>query len=176
MVKVTSQTANELDALDWQILDELQQDGRITFTELGRRVGLSTPAVAERVRQLEAAGVILGYRAQVDLARIGRPILAIVRMNVVGDVLARVTTTVREMPEVLECYRGTGADSFTAKVAVASIEDLEQLIDQLTPFGTTSTSIVLSMPVPNRALAPPRSMAVKTRSSAAPRKRARTPR
>ncbi|MBX3689141.1 Lrp/AsnC family transcriptional regulator [Dokdonella sp.] len=175
MVKITSEPKNTLDRLDWRILEVLQEDGRVTFTELGRRVGLSTPAAAERVRQLEAAGVIVGYRAQVDLARIGRPILAIVRMNVVGDVLARVTTTVREMPEVLECYRGTGADSFTAKIAVASIEDLEHLIDQLTPFGTTSTSIVLSMPVPSRALSPPRSDAGKSRSAVTPRRRQRAP-
>ena len=76
-------------------------------------------------------------------------------MSVVGDVLARITETVCRMPEVIECYRGTGADSFIAKVAVASIGDLEQLIDRLTPLGTTSTSIVLSTPVPRRPVASP---------------------
>ncbi|MBC6941757.1 MAG: Lrp/AsnC family transcriptional regulator [Xanthomonadales bacterium] len=155
MVKTTSHATNQLDAIDWQILTALQDDGRLSYTELGRRIGLSTPAAAERVRQLEAAGVIRGYRADVDLARIGRPVLAIVRMSVVGDVFTRVTAAIRASPEVLECHRGTGADSFTIKAAVASIEDLEHLIDRLTPFGTTSTSIVLSSPVPSRALAPP---------------------
>lgn len=155
MVKQSFDIQNCVDAIDWQILEVLQDDGRTSFTELGRRIGMSTPAVAERVRQLEAAGVIRGYRADLDLARVGRPILAIVRMSVVGDVLARITETVRKMPEVLECYRGTGADSFIAKVAVASVEDLERLIDRLTPFGTTSTSIVLSTPVPRRAVASP---------------------
>lgn len=172
MVRITSASTNTLDAIDWQILAVLQEEGRASFTELGRRVGLSTPAAAERVRQLEAAGVIIGYRAEVDLARVGRPILAIVRMSVVGDVLARVTAAVREMPEVLEIYRGTGADSFTAKVAVASVEELESLIDELTPFGTTSTSIVLSTPVPRRAVAPPRSAAPAARKST-PRARSR---
>jgi len=155
MAKLTSRSEKPLDETGWRILAALQEDGRMSFTALGRRVGLSTPAVAERVRQLEAAGVILGYRAEVDFARVGLPILAIVRMSVVGDVLARVNALARELPEVLECHRGTGADSFTMKVAVASVEHLERLIDRLTPFGTTSTSIVLSSPVVRRAVAAP---------------------
>lgn len=141
-----------LDAIGWKILKELQEDGRLTFTELGRRVGLSTPAAAERVRQLEATGVIRGFRAEIDLARVGLPILAVVRMSVMGDVLGRITELAQGLPEVLECHRGTGADSFIMKVAVASVEHLESLIDRLTPFGTTSTSIVLSSPVTRRTV------------------------
>lgn len=144
---MTSKHEKILDAKGWQIVRELQVDGRVSFAELGRRVGLSTPATAERVKNLEAAGVIRGYRAEIDLEKAGLPILAIVRMSVVGDVLSRITGTVREMPEVLECHRATGADSFIMKVAVASVEHLEALIDRLTPFGSTSTSIVLSSPV-----------------------------
>ncbi len=139
-----------LDAKGWKILRELQLDARLSFAELGRRVGLSTPAVAERVRNLEAAGVIVGYRADLDLHRLGFPILAIIRMSAVGDVLKRITAAVQSMPEVLECHRGTGADSFIMKVAVSSVEHLESLIDRLTPFGTTATSIVLSSPVEKR--------------------------
>lgn len=127
----------------------------MSFTELARRVGLSTPATTERVRHLEAAGLIRGYRAEIDLARAGLPILAFIRMSVVGDVLVRLTAVVQELPEVLECHRGTGADSFIMKVAVSSVEHLERLIDRLTPFGTTSTSIVLSSPVPRRTLSSP---------------------
>jgi Lrp/AsnC family leucine-responsive transcriptional regulator len=108
---------------------------------------LSTPAAAERVKNLEAAGVIRGYRAEIDLNKVGLPILAVIRMSAVGDVLTRITAAVRDMPEVLECHRATGADSFIMKVAVASVEHLEALIDRLTPFGSTSTSIVLSSPV-----------------------------
>lgn len=171
MVKLGFDVQNCVDAIDWQILDVLQEDGRTSFTELGRRIGMSTPAVAERVRQLEAAGVIRGYRAEVDLAKVGRPILAFVRMSVVGDVLARITEAVRKMPEVIECYRGTGADSFIAKVAVASVEDLEHLIDRLTPLVTTSTSIVLSTPVPLRPVASPAQMHASGNGSV--RKRAR---
>ncbi len=148
-------TVRLLDAKGWAILRELQLDARLSFAELGRRVGLSTPAVAERVRNLEAAGVITGYRAEVDPKKLGRPILALVRLSVVGDVLPRVTALVRAMPEVLECHRGTGGDSFTLKAAVASVAHLEALSDRLTPFGTTSTSIVLSSPVERRILEGP---------------------
>jgi Lrp/AsnC family leucine-responsive transcriptional regulator len=139
-----------LDRTGWQILEELQQDGRISFAELGRRVGLTLPAVAERVRKMEDAGIITGFYAEVDPAKIGLPIAAFIRISVVGDVFARVAKAVRDMPEVLECHRGTGADSFTLKVAVESVQHLESLIDRLTPFGTTSTSIVLSTLVKNR--------------------------
>ena len=145
-------TLRLLDEKGWQILRELQRDARLPFAELGRRVGLSTPAVAERVRNLEAAGILTGYRAQVDLAKLGLPILAFIRVNVVGDVLARITALVQEMPEVLECHRGTGTDSFTLKVAVATVAHLERVIDRLTPHGTTATSIVLSSPVSTRVV------------------------
>ncbi len=144
-----------LDATGWRLLRELQQDGRVSFAELARRVGLSTPAVAERVRNLEAAGIVRGYRAEIDLAKVGLPILAVVRMSVMGDVLSRITAMARELPEVLECHRATGVDSFIMKVAVASVEHLEKLIDRLTPSGTTSTSIVLSSPVTGRTLEGP---------------------
>lgn len=149
---MSARTDRLLDATGWKILKELQLDARLSFAELGRRVELSTPAVAERVRNLEAAGIISGYRAEVDLRKVGLPILAVVRMSAVGDVLARITAAVRSMPEVLECHRGTGADSFVMKVAVASVEHLEAVIDRLTPFGTTATSIVLSSPVTRRVL------------------------
>ena len=133
-----------LDDVGWQIIEHLQRDGRMSFAELGRRVGLTLPAVAERVRKMQDAGVITGFRAEINPATIGLPIAAFIRISVVGDVFARIAKAVREMPEVLECHRGTGADSFTLKVAVESVQHLERLIDKLTPFGTTSTSIVLS--------------------------------
>jgi len=149
------ESTKQLDATGWRLLRELQQDGRVSFAELARRVGLSTPAVAERVRNLEAAGIVRGYRAEIDLAKVGLPILAVVRMSVMGDVLGRITAMARELPEVLECHRTTGADSFIMKVAVSSVEHLEKLIDRLTPFGSTSTSIVLSSPVAGRTLESP---------------------
>jgi Lrp/AsnC family leucine-responsive transcriptional regulator len=139
-----------LDKIGWHILEELQKNGRLSFAELGRRVGLTLPAVAERVRKMEDTGIITGFRAEVDPAKIGLPVAAFIRISVVGDVFARLAQAVREMPEVLECHRGTGADSFTLKVAVESVQHLECLIDKLTPFGTTSTSIVLSTLVRKR--------------------------
>jgi Lrp/AsnC family leucine-responsive transcriptional regulator len=140
-----------LDKIGWHILEELQRDGRISFAELGRRVGLTLPAVAERVHKMEDAGIITGFRADINPTRIGLPIAAFIRISVVGDVFARIAKAVRDMPEVLECHRGTGADSFTLKVAVESVQHLERLIDELTPFGTTSTSIVLSTLVSHRS-------------------------
>ena len=139
-----------LDDVSWQIIEHLQKNGRMSFAELGRRVGLTLPAVAERVRKMQDAGVITGFRVEINPAKIGLPIGAFIRISVVGDVSARIAKAVREMPEVLECHRGTGADSFTLKVAVESVQHLERLIDKLTPFGTTSTSIVLSTLVKGR--------------------------
>jgi Lrp/AsnC family leucine-responsive transcriptional regulator len=141
----------ELDGTGWHILEELQRNGRMSFAELGRRVGLTLPAAAERVRKMEDAGIISGFRAEVNPAKIGLPIAAFIRISVVGDVFARIAKAVHDMPEVLECHRGTGADSFTLKVAVESVQHLERLIDKLTPFGTTSTSIVLSTLVKHRS-------------------------
>lgn len=133
-----------LDEIGWKILDELQVDGRLPLTELGRRVGLSTPAVGERVKRLEEAGIITGYRAQVDHAKAGYPILAFIRISVVGDFLSRVTQVSRDIPEVLECHRITGSDSYIIKAVARSIEELEKVIDRFTPYVATTTAIVLS--------------------------------
>jgi len=137
-------TEKLLDQIGCKILMELQANARLPLAELGRRVGLSTPAVGERVRRLEEAGIIIGYRAQVDHARLGYPILAFIRISVVGDFLSRVMKVSREVPEVLECHRVTGTDSFIIKAIAASIEDLEKVIDRFTPYVATTTSIVLS--------------------------------
>jgi Lrp/AsnC family transcriptional regulator, leucine-responsive regulatory protein len=136
-----------LDEIGWKILIELQKNARLTFAEVGRRIGLSTPAVVERVRKLEDEGVILGYRTIVDASKIGLPILAFVRISVVGDFLNKIILVAQQLPEVLECHRVTGSDSFILKVTAASIEHLESVIDQLTPYVATTTSIVLSSAV-----------------------------
>jgi Lrp/AsnC family leucine-responsive transcriptional regulator len=137
----------ELDEIGWKILGELQEDARVSFAELGRRVGLSTPAVVERVRKLEDAGIIKGYRTVVDASKIGLPILAFIRISVVGDFLGKIVRVAKDLPEVLECHRVTGSDSFILKVTVASIQHLESVIDKLTPYVATTTSIVLSSSV-----------------------------
>ena len=130
-----------LDEIDKKILANLQDDARISYAELGRRVGLTTPAVIERVRKLEDAGVISGYRAEIDLSRIGFPITAFIRMSITGIDYSQIIEVARESSEVLECHRGTGGDSFIMKVAVRSVEHLQEVIDRLTPYGITTTLI-----------------------------------
>jgi len=151
-MELTLKTEKLMDRIGWRLLHELQVNGRLSYAELGRRVGLTTPAVVERVKRMEEAGIILGYHADVDPTKVGLPITAFIRISVVGDVFAKITTVVGNSPEVVECHRGTGADSFIMKVHVHSVEHLESLIDRLTPYGTTSTSIVLSSPVDQREI------------------------
>lgn len=141
-----------IDDIDRKVLTELQQDARVSYAELGRRVGLTTPAVIERVRKLEDAGVITGYRAEIDTAKVGLPITAFVRMSIVGVDYSHIVEVAQESNEVLECHRGTGSDSFIMKVAVASVEHLQHIIDKLTPYGITTTAIVLSSPVKRRVI------------------------
>jgi len=141
-----------LDEVGWRILAALQEDGRLSFAELGRRVGLSLPAVAERVRRLEEAGIITGYRAEVNMVKIELPIMAFIRMNTPRDQYPALIALLNKLPQALECHHLTGSESFIIKVVVASIADLETLIGQLSVFGQTSTSIVLSSPVLKRVI------------------------
>ena len=143
-----------LDKIDWKILTALQADARISTAELARKTSLSAPAVAERMQKLRDHGVIRGFHALVDPSAVGLPVTAMIRMSVVGDILPRLAILLQSLPEVVECHRGTGSDSFIMKVCVASVEHLEQLINRLTPFGMTTTSIVLSTVVARRVLDP----------------------
>jgi len=142
----------ELDRIAWKIVEELQRDGRLSWAELGRRVGLTTPAVAERVYRLENLGVIRGFHADISLERLGMPILIFVRLSMAGpDSLVRAfQKQVKTWEEVLECHRVTGSDSFIVKARVVSVEHLERFLDKLGHFGTTSTATVLSSPVLKR--------------------------
>ena len=141
-----------IDDIDRKILWELQEDARISFAELGRRVGLTTPAVIERVHKLQDAGIITGYRAEIDTATVGLPITAFVRMSITGVDYSHIIEVAQDSSEVLECHRGTGGDSFIMKVAVRSVEHLQEMIDRLTPYGITTTTIVLSSPVKRRTI------------------------
>ena len=141
-----------IDDIDRKVLKELQEDARVSYAELGRRVGLTTPAVIERVRKLEDGGVITGYRAEIDTAKVGLPIVAFVRMSITGVDYSHIIEVAEQSNEVLECHRGTGGDSFIMKVAVSSVEHLQQIIDKLTPYGITTTAIVLSSPVKRRVI------------------------
>ena len=143
-----------LDGIGWRILKELQDNARISFTELGRRIGLTPPAVADRVRRLEDAGIITGYRVELDLERLGFSMLAFIRLAVRGSTGLEVSRVVASLPEVLECHHVTGEDCYVIKVAVASVRHLEGLIEQLLRFGNTTTSIVISSPVTRRVIEP----------------------
>ncbi len=141
-----------LDATDRAILAELQQDGRIALTELGRRVNLSASATTERVRRLENAGVITGYRATVDLDKIGYGVLALVRLKYPGNQHQPLHRLLAERTEILECLRTTGEDCYTLKVAATSMRHLENLVNELTAFGSTTTNVVYSQTLPYRGI------------------------
>ncbi|MGF1427661.1 Lrp/AsnC family transcriptional regulator [Kitasatospora sp. LaBMicrA B282] len=144
-----------LDALDRRLLAELQADARLSYNELSRRVSLSAPAVAERVRRLEADGVLRGYHAHVDLARAGLPITALVQVQCYGPRCVLRDPTVAEWPEVLQLHRVTGGACCVLLVAVPEMVQFEALIDRLAAYGQPSSSMILSSPVPWRAVTPP---------------------
>jgi Lrp/AsnC family leucine-responsive transcriptional regulator len=141
-----------LDETSWKLLKLLQEDARLSFTELGRRVNLSTPAVTERVRKLEEAGVIRAYRAEVDPAQVGRPIMAFVQFIVPKRDEAPAVEFIRTLPEIVECHHVAGQVSMILKVHVPSVQRLEQIIKLIGKYGETATMIVLSSPLPGRAI------------------------
>lgn len=147
--------AKLLDDIGWRILEELQQDGRLSYAEIGRRVGLSTPAAAERVRRMEEWGIITGYRATVNPEAVGLPLQAIVRLRANQLPYERARDLVGTICEVLECHHVTGGDDLVMAVAVSSVKHLEAVLDRIRPVGDHVTSIVLSTPVPRRGLARP---------------------
>jgi Lrp/AsnC family leucine-responsive transcriptional regulator len=142
-----------LDKTSWDLLAALQKDGRIPYRELGRRVGLSTPAVSERVRKLEEAGIIKGYRAVLDLEKLGRGITAFVNVQTTPDKNAPLIAFIQASPAVLEGHYITGRASFVLKIAVASIGEVEQFINEVSHYGTTQTSIVMSTHVQHKIIA-----------------------
>jgi Lrp/AsnC family leucine-responsive transcriptional regulator len=142
--------ASLLDEVNLRILGELQADGRLGLAELGRRIGLSAPAVGERVQRLERTGAIRGYHADLDPAALGFPVAAVVRIRPSPGQLQRIPEIARETPEVAECHRITGEDCYLLRLHLRSIDDLEDVLDRFTPHGLTTTSIVHSTPVPRR--------------------------
>ena len=143
-----------LDDIGRQILRALQEDARISFSELGRRVGLSSPAVAERVRRMEEGGIIQGYRALGSYERLGFPITAFIRVSTPASRMHEADLIAEKIPEVLECHHLTGTDCLILKVVVSSVGHLEEVINQMGHYGQTTTSIVLSSPVTSRILEP----------------------
>jgi len=141
-----------LDDTGWQILKALQENGRLSFVALGRQVGLSPPAAAERVRRLEEAGVISGYRAEVDAGQVGLSVMAFIRLQTARAAYSQLLAAVGKLPAVVECHHLAGPDAFILKVVAATVADLDTVIDQLGEYGETHTSIVLSSPIAGRPL------------------------
>jgi Lrp/AsnC family transcriptional regulator, leucine-responsive regulatory protein len=142
-----------LDAIDLRLIGELQADARLSLAELGRRVGLSAPAVTERLQRLRDAGVILGYRTEVDPRALGYALSVVLRVRPAPRQLAKVAGVARKSSEVVECHRITGEDCFFMKLHVRDVEHLEEVIDRFLPFGQTTTSIIQSSPVAARGVA-----------------------
>jgi Lrp/AsnC family transcriptional regulator, leucine-responsive regulatory protein len=145
-----------LDATNVALLAELQADARLSLAELGRRVSLSSPAVAERLRRLEDEGVITGYRADVDPRALGYTLGVLIRSRPAPRQLAAVAQLARDTPEVVECHRVTGDDCYVMTAWVRDVTHLEEIIDTFAQYGQTTTSVMQSSPVVRRALPPGR--------------------
>jgi Lrp/AsnC family leucine-responsive transcriptional regulator len=153
---MTFQTEARLDSTDWAILRELQADARLSFSALGRRVNLSAPAVAERVRRLESAGVIAGYQARVDPARAGQPVAAFIQMRCNDERCLLRTTTSSDYPEVVEIHKLSGEYCVMLRVRATSMAHLEGLIERLGRHGVARSSVVMSTQFDGRPVEPPR--------------------
>jgi Lrp/AsnC family transcriptional regulator, leucine-responsive regulatory protein len=141
-----------LDDVNRRLLRELQANPRVAMSALARQVGMSAPAVTERVQRLEQAGVITGYRVEIDPASLGLPVAAFARIRPTPGQLPKIAALAKRSPEISECHRITGEDCFLIKVHAPSIEALEAILDRFLVHGNTVTSIVVSSPVPPRPL------------------------
>jgi Lrp/AsnC family transcriptional regulator, leucine-responsive regulatory protein len=141
-----------LDPTNRRLLRELQDDARLTIAELGRRVGLSSPAVSERLQRLERDGVIRGYRADIEPLALGLALTTIIRIRPAPGQLQNVAKLAERTPEVVECHRITGEDCYFIKAHVRDVEHLEEVIDHFVALGQTTTSIMQSSPVRGRGL------------------------
>ena len=139
-----------IDEIDRRIVGDLLAHGRVSFAELGRRVSLSPPAVAERVGRLERDGVITGYRAEIDPRALGYQLAAVVRVKPAPGQIRKIPELAQAMPQVVECHRVTGEDCFHMTVLLRSIEELAGLLDRFLLHGETTTSVINATPVPRR--------------------------
>ena len=141
-----------LDSTNRRLLAELQDDARLSLAELGRRVGLSAPAVADRLARLESGGVILGYHARIDPRALGLALSVVIRVRPAPRQIGAVAELAQRTPEIVDCRRVTGEDCFVMTAHVRSVEHLEEVIDAFAAYGQTTTSVVQSAPVPARGL------------------------
>jgi len=141
----------DLDDINIELLDLLQEDCRMSYRELGERVGLSAPAVTERIRRLEEMGIIKGYRVDVDYEALGFPLLCVIRLNSPRGA-SEVDEVIENMPEVIESNRVTGSESHVLRARARSTGHLEDLLHELWSYGDSNTNIVTSSPVPRRPM------------------------
>ena len=149
---LTNQSRNDLDATNMSLLRELEADARLSLAELGRRVNLSSPAVADRLERLEQAGVIRGYRAEIDPRALGYELAVVLRIRPAPRELKKVAELAQRTPEVVECHRITGDDCYLMKAHVRDVVHMEEVIDRFAIYGQTTSSIVHSSPVPRRGV------------------------
>jgi Lrp/AsnC family transcriptional regulator, leucine-responsive regulatory protein len=140
------------DARNVQILALLEGNPRMSVSELARCVGMSAPATRERIQRMEEAGVIQGYRLEIDPAALGYPIAAFIRVRPMPGKLPKIAELAVSLPQVVECHRITGEDCFILKVGLDSLDNLDLILDRFLVYGQTTTSIVQSTPVPRRNL------------------------
>ena len=150
--KTGSNFGFQLDELNARLLRELTDDPRLRTTELARRLGVSAPTVRERVTRLEEAGVIRGYRVEIDPAALGLPVAAWVRLRPGPGQVLRIAELARRTPEVVECHRISGEDCFLMRVQVRAIDALEELLDRFGVHGQTNSSFIVSTPVEPRSV------------------------
>ena len=150
--RAPARAASPLDDTNLRLLAELQADARVSLAELGRRVGLSSPAVADRLARLEEDGVIRGYRAEIDPRALGYTLSVVIRIRPAPRELRKVADVARDTPEVVQCDRVTGEDCYVMRAHVRDVEHLEEVIDRFVALGQTTTSVVQSAPVPRRAI------------------------
>jgi Lrp/AsnC family leucine-responsive transcriptional regulator len=152
-----------LDARNIELIRLLQTDARQPVSKLARRIGMSAPAVRERLLRLEEAAVIRGYRLELDPVALGLPVTVYVRVRPMAGQLPKVIELAQSIPHVVECHRITGEDCFIVKVHLDAIENLDHVLDRFLRYGQTTTSIVQSSPVPLRAPPLPRTVAKTTK-------------
>jgi Lrp/AsnC family leucine-responsive transcriptional regulator len=143
-------TVTRFSDIDRKIIGELAGNGRLSFAELGRRVNLSAPAVAERVQRLERSGVIAGYHAEIDPKALGYPLTAIIRVKPAPGQIARIPALAAEIPQVGECHRITGEDCFYLTLHLRSIDELSETLDRFLVHGETTTSLINATPITRR--------------------------
>jgi Lrp/AsnC family leucine-responsive transcriptional regulator len=144
------ESTSDLDDYGRNLLHALQEDSRLSYADLGRRVGLSPSATAERMRRMEEDGIIRAYTVEIDREALGLPILAYIRMTCDGQRYQPFLKFVLTLPEVRECHHVTGGEAFILQIATASIAELERTIERVLPYGIPTTSIVLSSPIIRR--------------------------